>query len=130
MQGKAAASSVEKTTIKVPFAFAIGNQLMPAGQYQIEMLTESKPGQDNVEVLAFRGKDTRAYASFVAFLEEGAARSPRLTFRHDGEGTTLTEVQVHGKSFRLAPSRYASDSVSGLYQTISGDESIVWQMGR
>ena len=62
------ARAIEKVTVKVPFAFAIGNQMLPAGQYQIELLTHSKAGQDAIEVIAVRGKDTRAYASFLALL--------------------------------------------------------------
>jgi hypothetical protein len=80
------------------------------------MLKHSKLGQDAIEVIASHGKDTRSYASFVAFVENGNARSPRLKFRPDGESTALTELQVPGKSFRLAPSWFANESgvIAGL----------------
>ncbi len=46
--------------IKVPFAFVIGSKQLPAGAYQIEMLTQSTTEQDAVEVIAIRRKDTRS----------------------------------------------------------------------
>jgi hypothetical protein len=130
--GTAEARPAEKTMIKVPFAFSIGNQVLPAGQYQIEMLTESKVGADAVEIIAFRGRDTHAYASFVAYLESGNAGSARLTFRHDEDGSALTKIQVSGKTYRIAPSRFAKETIenAGLYQTITAEDAVLWQLGR
>jgi hypothetical protein len=129
---KANARPVEKTMIKVPFAFLAGNQALPAGTYEVEMLTQSKPGQDAIEVIAFRGKDTRSYATFLAFLGEGDAKGLSLTFRRDGKNAVLTEVEVTGKSFRLAPWRYAKDTAenAALYETISADEPGMLSLGQ
>jgi hypothetical protein len=66
------------------------------------MLTQSKPQHDAVEVIAIRGKDTHSYASFVAFLDAGEAKTTSLTLRRAGQRVVLTEVQVTGKSFQLA----------------------------
>jgi hypothetical protein len=54
------ARRAEKAVIKVPFAFVIGSKQLPAGAYQIEMLTQSTTEQDAVEVIAIRRKDTRS----------------------------------------------------------------------
>ena len=73
--------TLEKALMKVPFAFTVGNQILPAGLYQIEMLTHAEPGPDAIEVIAIRGEDNGHYASAVALLEAGEAKAARLTFR-------------------------------------------------
>jgi len=121
----AGARPLQSTPIQVPFAFVAGNQMLPAGAYKIEMLTQSKPGEDAIEILALRGTDTRGYASFIAFLSAGDARSPRLTFRRSVTGAVLTELRVAGKTFRLSPSRHeqASVSTASYYQTVPSEEA-------
>jgi hypothetical protein len=129
---KAGTLPMENNMIRVPFAFQIGDQYLPEGQYRVEMLTESKPGTDEVEIVAFREVHTHLYVSFLAFLERGESEKLRLTFRHDGERSQLTEIQVGGKCFRLAPSRFAKEAVEneGLYQTITGEEGDIWEVAR
>ena len=119
------AHPVEKAQIKVPFAFVAGGQTLPAGNYQIEMLTESKPGQDAVEVVVLRGKDQFGYASFVASLEKGESSSPQMQFRMDSETAVLTSVSVTGKSFRLGPAHDEHENVetAGLYVTVGDAEA-------
>jgi len=118
------ARPVEKAQIKVPFAFVAAGQTLPAGNYQIEMLTQSKPGQDAVEVVVLRGKDHFGYASFVAFLEKGESPSPHMQFRMDSETAVLASVSVTGKSFRLGPAHEERENVetAGLYVTVGDAE--------
>jgi hypothetical protein len=101
---------LEATLINVPFSFVVNNQVLTAGAYQIERLTQSKPGEDAIEVIAFRGEATRSYSSFLACLAVGDAKPLRLTFRRDRQNAMLTETEVTGKSPRLAPWRYAKDT--------------------
>ncbi len=123
--GRTEARPMEKAQIKVPFAFVAGGQTLPAGNYQIEMLTQSKPGQDAVEVIVLRGKDHFGYASFVASLEMGESLSPKMQFRMDSDTVVLTRVSVTGKSFRLGPAHDEHEYVEtvGLYVTVGNADA-------
>jgi len=96
------ARPAESVTVKVPFAFAAANRMLPAGTYKIEMLTKGRPGVDEVEVIALRGMDTRSYAAIVTRLGKSDAEAPIMTFAQHGSAAELAEVRVNGRSFALA----------------------------
>ena len=99
---EADARSANATTVKVPFAFAVGTQSLPAGTYQIELVTQSQAGKDPLEVVVLRGKGGRQYASFVSMLMDGQASAAGLMFHRVEGREILTEIRAQGK--RLAPS--------------------------
>jgi len=86
---------------------------------------KAKPGQEIIEVIAFRGEGSHFRVAFVAFLETGDLKTSQLTFLRHAQSAILTGVQVTGKSFRLAPFPYRSrgEESAGLYQTIFADEA-------
>ena len=99
--GRTEARPVEKALINVPFAFEAGGQMLPAGNYQIELTMQAKAGVDGVEVVVLRGKDQFAYAAFAASVDKGNATFPRLQFRMDGQNPVLAGLAVSGKQFHV-----------------------------
>jgi hypothetical protein len=57
---------------------------------------------------------------------------PRLTFRSDGQNVAPINIDVTGKSFRLAPSRCSQDGIENaeLYETITVDAVGMDRAGR
>jgi len=104
LAGTLRARPQEGAIIKVPFAFSVGSQRLPAGAYQIELMTHAQAGKDRIEVVVLRGLDRQAYASFVSRLVvvEDQAATPGLTFRRAQGQEFLTELRVHGKRLRPA----------------------------
>ena len=96
------AQPTKGAVVKVPFAFVAGNTSLPAGTYRIEMLTQGKPGREEVEVIALRGVDVRGYAAIVAQLGRADERAEKMAFKHVGGKAILSEVRVEGKSMRIA----------------------------
>ena len=113
----------EKATVNVPFSFAVGNQVLPPGSYQIEMLMRSKPGQDRIEVITIRGLERYAYAAVVTSLDRADAGRPRLTFRSNGKTPELTEVDITGKALRLAGADEQPE-VASIYRTVTIEEGL------
>jgi hypothetical protein len=98
---KLEARPVESLTVKVPFAFQASNRVLPAGTYQMEMLTKAQPGIDEVEVIALRGTETRSYTAMVTRLGRSEALAPVMSFSQDGETPVLAEVRANGRSFAV-----------------------------
>ena len=84
--GAGAASAQERLMVKVPFAFEVRGQMLPAGQYSVE-----KEGG----LLTIRGEHgTRANVFVLATPAGGQDRSdmPVLTFDRYENGYRLTSV--------------------------------------
>jgi len=96
------ARSEEDTIVRVPFAFAVGTQTLPAGTYRVELVTKAQPGADVLEVVVLRGKTRDAYASFVSRVVDGHESTAGFTFQCLQGREFLTEIRAQGK--RLEPS--------------------------
>ena len=101
LNGTVVSSARESATVKVPFAFEVGNQKLPAGTYGLEMLTQSRPEKGSLEVMVLRGRDVKSYASFVAALEKGDGRASSAMFLSRGERKILVAVRANGRVFKL-----------------------------
>lgn len=87
----AAAAEAETLDVKVPFAFVIGEQTMPAGEYRIER----DPTMPSAVVL-IRGEHGNTAKLFVQTVEltggKPAGDRPALVFVPDEMGMRLTQV--------------------------------------
>jgi hypothetical protein len=110
----AAARAKEMKTVRVPFAFVAGNRWLPAGSYQVELLTQARPVRDAVEVLVLRGTDAHSYVAMVARVEAGNGRMSNLTFQQDRGRPILREMEMKGVRFELAqPETHERDAREG-----------------
>jgi len=86
-------------TVKVPFDFAIGAQVYPAGTYMFESLLNPVRGNDTIDVLVVRSMEGRLYRAVVTqVVASDHPGNPRLVFaRGDGRVFPLSEVWEPGK---------------------------------
>jgi len=84
--------------VEVPFAFVVGNQAFPAGDYIFDSLLNSVAGKDTIDVLVVRSMDGQLYRTIVTHVI-GAAESarPRVVFTRSGGRAFLSEVWESGK---------------------------------
>jgi hypothetical protein len=86
----------------VPFAFGTGNSSLPAGTYQVELLTQSRPGWDTLEVVVFRGTGVPFSVSMVARVEAGSGRASHLTVPAAGRTDDFVANENERARFELA----------------------------
>src|ERR1700690_1041597 len=68
-------------TVKVPFDFAIGAQVFPAGTYKFESLLNPVRGKDSIDVLVVRSLEGRLYRAVVTqVVGSDNPGNPRLVF--------------------------------------------------
>lgn len=106
MAGVAAAKTCPAVTINIPFEFIVENQILPAGNYQIQALLQAQPGTDSIEVLTLRNTSERGYRAVVVDLgpEVISQSGTELSFRRYGGQTYLASVRTNGKLLNLHPS--------------------------
>lgn len=88
-------------TVKVPFSFAVGDQVLPAGEYRVEQ------DVSNPDVLIIRS----AHAGHVAMItrsveaagEDPAGEQSALVFTRDGEAYRLKDVWEDREDGRELP---------------------------
>lgn len=98
---KTEARPAEGVMVKIPFAFTAAHQVLPAGLYRIEFLTQGEPGVDRLEVIALRGIATGSYTSLLARLAKSDATSPVMSFLEEPGGKALAEVRANRRSLVL-----------------------------
>ena len=96
--GYAQTSRHSALTVKVPFEFAVGNQMFPAGTYKFRSLLNSVPGKDTIDVIEVRSTEGRLYHAIVTdVIGSDEPNHPKLVFtRRDGRAF-LSEVWEPGK---------------------------------
>jgi len=90
--GVASAQSTEPLKFRTPFPFVVGDQLMPAGEYVMQV--PSATG-----TLSFRSRadgDLNAYVNNVPVEKLEAEDSYRLVFHRYGDRHYLSEIWVPG----------------------------------
>jgi hypothetical protein len=94
--GVAAAKRRPAVTVNIPFEFIVANQMLPAGNYQIEALLQAQPGTASIEILALRNTSERSYRAVVADLgpEVVSQSGTELSFRRYGGQTYLASVEA------------------------------------
>ena len=88
------ARPADSVTVKIPFAFTAAHQVLPAGLYRIEFLTNGEPGVDQMEVIALRGLETGSYTSLLARLGKSDATSPVMSFLEQLGTNALAELRA------------------------------------
>jgi len=111
----------ESVTVRIPFAFTAANQVLPAGIYKLELLTNGQPGVDELEVITLRGVETRSYTALVARLGRSEAKAPVMSFSEVGETPALAEVRANGRRFALLPAEtdYAIHRPAARFDIVS-----------
>ena len=85
-------------TVKVPFAFAVGNQTFPAGTYKFRPLLDSVPGKDTIDVLEVRSVEGHLYMAIVTdVVASEQPNDPRLVFTRSDGRVSLSEVWERGR---------------------------------
>jgi len=91
-----AAANAQGVTLRanIPFAFAVGNQALPAGQYVIA------PKVGNSAILIVRSSDGNRAASAITYSFGGGNPSEKteLVFHNVGKQYVLSQIQVEGYS--------------------------------
>jgi len=97
--GFAQTSRHAAAAVEVPFAFVVGNQVFPAGDYEFHSLLNSVAGRDIIDVLVVRSKDGQRYRAVVTHVVGGGGESgrPRVVFTRSGGHAFLSEVWESGK---------------------------------
>jgi hypothetical protein len=89
--GLAVAQSREPLRFRTPFAFIVGDQLMPAGEYTVRVETVAG-------VLSFRGSDGKAgtFIRSMPLVKSKTATRYRLVFHNYGAHYYISEIWVPG----------------------------------
>jgi len=96
--GYAQTSRHSALTVKVPFEFAVGNQMFPAGTYKFRSLLNSVPGKDTIDVIEVRSTEGRLYKAIVEdVVGSEELNNPKLVFTRSGGRAFLCEVWEPGK---------------------------------
>ena len=108
--GYAQTSNYPALTVKVPFAFVVGNQTFPDGIYKFRSLLKSVPSKAAIDVLEVRSAEGRLYQAIVTDVVGSEKPSdPKLVFTRSGGRAFLSEVWETGWLPDSAPQRcYAS----------------------
>jgi hypothetical protein len=83
--------------VEVPFAFVVGNQAFPAGDYEFRSLLNSIAGKDTIDVLVVRSMDGQLYRAIVTRVLGTESGRPRVVFTRRGGRAFLSEVWESGK---------------------------------
>jgi hypothetical protein len=81
----------------VPFAFAAGNSVLPAGDYRVTIVN---PSSDH-SVLRITSSDGKSVMIRAVDVEGWAAPKAKLSFRHYGDRYFLAQVWMAGESTGL-----------------------------
>jgi len=115
-----ASSKVEANTAtfttSVPFPFVVGNQILPAGSYQIQRLLGHPNHADEIGMIVVRSADPRIYKAVVTMLVENSSPShdnPRLVFTVIANQHYLAEVWMKGEKSQAIPGALAQSDAFG-----------------
>jgi hypothetical protein len=102
----AGAQSRRKVTVEasVPFEFAVGNQVFPAGSYVFEMATGSPNLTDEAAVLVVRNRERRVYAAVATdvVIDTNAHVAPKVIFTRNGDMAYLSRIWHQGTAAGLS----------------------------
>ena len=96
--GFAQTSRHAAAAVEVPFAFVVGNQAFPAGDYEFHSLLASVADKGTVDVLVVRSMNGELYRAIVTDVVGSTEPvRPRVVFTRSGERVFLSEVWESGK---------------------------------
>lgn len=115
-----AAFAQSRVKAKVPFAFAVDESSMPAGQYTIAELSD--------RILQISNDETGATVSIVTLREESVnQQTPRLVFHRYGDQYVLAEAWGSWKDsgMELPTSKLEKEIRAAYHNTPHGEEVVV-----
>jgi hypothetical protein len=76
---------IKRQAFVVPFAFSVGDKVLPAGEYRVS---------SEAQIIRIQSKDGKQIASAVPFLTVGTkqAKDVKLTFKRHGDQYQLAQV--------------------------------------
>jgi hypothetical protein len=92
--------------VQVPFPFAVGNQTLPTGTYQVQRLLGRPAKADQVGLIVIRSTDPLVYKAVVTSLVRqplDSNSSSQLVFANRGGQHYLAEVHVQGEKNHQIP---------------------------
>jgi hypothetical protein len=96
--GYAQTSNQPALTVKVPFAFVVGNQTFPVGTYKFRSLLKSVPSKAAIDVLEVRSTEGHLYHAIVTdVVGSEEPNNPKLVFTRSGGRAFLSEVWEAGR---------------------------------
>lgn len=101
----AKAQELDQITVKVPYAFVVGDKTLPPGEYRVNRIRFDGPNE-----LALTSLDNnKAGAIIVSSEAENVARqsTPKLVFEKIGDEHLLAEIQTAEHVFVVPVSRRA-----------------------
>ena len=98
----AVSAQTELVTVHVPFAFAAGGRLLPAGDYRVNRAEESN-------LLMIHGGSGKA-AAFLTMVVESSAKieNARLIFERQGAALVLFAIRLPGQEPRVVLQSHAA----------------------
>jgi hypothetical protein len=96
----------QQLLVKIPFAFEVGETLLPAGEYSVSIVNPSA----SRSVLRLKSNDGRfTVLTQTTDIIGWATDNAKLTFRHYGERYFLAQVWMASESNGLAAPRSSSE---------------------
>jgi hypothetical protein len=94
---------------KVPFAFEVGDKIVPAGSYQIESIPT---GANSLQVIRNAKGDVQATLSTIPVTGSSANSGPELIFHRYGNRYFLSQIRTgDGRVRELLPSQQEKELV-------------------
>ena len=89
----------------IPFAFHLGNRMLPAGDYKFEIATGVPTAEDTTSVLIIRNRAAGIYQALAVTVKAGAGleEESRVVFG-DGDEHLLVAVWERGNRLDVQPS--------------------------
>jgi len=85
-------------TVNIPFAFEVGNKLLPAGEYQVRRVSS---GDETVQLIRQSDGEASTIVLTMAVERTGKAPSPSLVFNRYGNDYFLREIWTGNTQGRL-----------------------------
>lgn len=92
--------------VYVPFAFVVGNQMLPAGVYQVQRLMGRPAKADETGMIVVRSIESRVYKAVVTNLgwhPPASGSHAQLVFAHHGGQRYLSELRIAGEKGQEVP---------------------------
>ena len=108
---------IKRQSFVIPFAFSVGNKVLPAGEYRVTseaqiIRIQSKDGKRNVAALPIRTVGTKP------------ADRVKLTFTRNGNGYQLSQVWLAdgvGRELKRQPNNSALSQNVGVVDIVAGN---------
>jgi hypothetical protein len=121
VSANAQTASTQKVVANVPFAFNVGNTILPAGKYTITVVN---PSSDR-KILQIRNANGRASAIVLTNAVAGiVSDDAKLTFKRYGDRYFFAEAQMAGDSTSFAALKSHAERAQKMLAS-AGKQSVI-----